>query len=417
MMLDHRTAEYAASLSASQTSRFASQTIPVAGDNQYPDGAGSIQIAALQQSAENQPELIEQVPGTINDIELMPSQPLRTSSARDDNSFSLNQQDDIAAVDDRTEKSNPVSILSKPENGLRVDAEGGIRDSIEFDAAESTSIDEFEGLETEESESWSPGDRNVLRGSNFRQDSSESLRLGSPESDEDQLESSFDDDFTDDDDSKNPLDKSCEEFRTELLKRPITEISLDISPPATIDILGKNKFRVWRDQNGIELTQGTIADLRRGYVIIDSGSGRVRIPYARLSDLDWLAISEFWNLPIECGLGSEQFVGRCWTPQSVTWHASSLCHKPLYFENIQLERYGHSYGPFLQPVASTAHFFTRLFFLPYNTAINPPNECQYALGFYRPGNCAPWLRDPIPISLAGAARQSTFILGISAFTW
>ncbi len=277
MTRDYRTADYTASLSASQASRFASQPIPVAGDHLYTEGNGSIQIAALQQSEENQPELIEQVPGTINDSDSMPNQSLRTSSARSENSFPLSQQDDFVATEDRTQKLNSVSILSKSDNGLRVDAEGIVGDAIEFDAAESTSIDEFDALETGESESWSPAGKNVLRGSNSRQDSPESLRLGSPESDEDQLESSFDDDNTDDD-SKNPLDKSCEEFRTELLKRPITEIALDISPPAKTDILGENKFRVWRDQDGIELTQGTIADLRRGYVIINSGSGLVRIP-------------------------------------------------------------------------------------------------------------------------------------------
>jgi hypothetical protein len=406
---------------SSPSPRFASQPIPVAGENQFAEGNGSIQNSAFQQSVESEPELIEQVPGTVDDFDPMPSQALRTSSANSGNPLPLGQQDDFAVAQDRTQKSNPVSILKKPDNELRVDAETEMDDAFEFDAAESTSIDDFESSDSGESDSWSPAGKNVLRDSNsrrYRQDSPDSLRLSAPESeDENQLESSFDDDDSDDDDSKNPLRKSCEEFRTELLKRPLTEISLDISPPAKTDILGENKLRVWRGQDGSELAKGTIADLRRGYVIINTDSGQVRIPYARLSDLDWMAISQFWNLPIECGLGNEQFAGRCWTPQTVTWNASSLCHKPLYFENVQLERYGHSHGPFLQPVASTAHFFTRLFFLPYNTAINPPNECQYALGYYRPGNCAPWLRDPIPISLAGVRRQSMFILGISAFTW
>ena len=215
------------------------------------------------------------------------------------------------------------------------------------------------------------------------------------------------------DDSENPLRRSCEDFRKQLLNDPLIDISLDISPPGNPDLFGENTVRVWRDQSGNELVRGSIADLRRGYVIIDSAAGgQVRVPYARLSDNDWLAISAYWRLPVECGLGAGNYVARCWVPQTVTWQASALCHKPLYFENRQLERYGHTHGPFLQPVASTAHFFSSLFFLPYNTAINPPNECQYALGFYRPGNCAPWLKDPFPISLAGATRQATVWAGI-----
>ena len=216
-----------------------------------------------------------------------------------------------------------------------------------------------------------------------------------------------------DDSRPSPLRKSCDEFRFELLdNKPITDIALDISPPAKTDLLGANVYRVWRDQYGNELAQGNILDLRRGYLIVGTGGGgQVRLPYARLSDADWLAISDYWRLPIECGLGQGVYNHRAWTPQTVTWHASSLCHKPLYFENIQLERYGHSHGPVVQPFASTVHFFGKLFFLPYNTAINPPNECQYALGFYRPGNCAPWLREPFPISLQGFARQTAFYTG------
>ena len=234
--------------------------------------------------------------------------------------------------------------------------------------------------------------------------------------DEDVLDDDFNLEDEENDIRNSPLRKSCEEFRLELLGKPITDIALDISPPANTDLLGGSVFRVWRDQYGNELAQGSIQDIRRGYLIIATSSGsHVRLPYARLSEADWLAVSDFWRLPIECSLGAGTYSPRAWVPQTVSWHASSLCHKPLYFENIQLERYGHSHGPFLQPVASGVHFFSRLFFLPYNTAINPPNECQYALGFYRPGNCAPWLRDPVPISLHGLARQTLFYSGVGYF--
>jgi hypothetical protein len=38
--------------------------------------------------------------------------------------------------------------------------------------------------------------------------------------------------------------------------------------------------------------------------------------------------------------------------------------------------------------------------------MNPPGECMYALGYYRPGSCAPWLIPPIPLSVRGAAAQA-----------
>jgi hypothetical protein len=43
--------------------------------------------------------------------------------------------------------------------------------------------------------------------------------------------------------------------------------------------------------------------------------------------------------------------------------------------------------------------------------INPLNECQYALGYYRPGSCAPWLLPPIPISVRGALAEAGTVVG------
>ena len=38
-------------------------------------------------------------------------------------------------------------------------------------------------------------------------------------------------------------------------------------------------------------------------------------------------------------------------------------------------------------------------------AIDPPNECQYVLGYYRPGECAPYVLDPIPFSVRAAVVE------------
>ncbi len=205
-------------------------------------------------------------------------------------------------------------------------------------------------------------------------------------------------------------ERGCDELRSLLLKKTIRDISLDISPPASSRRTEMGTItRTWTDPSGYVLASGTMVDLRRGYVILDSGQ---KLPYAKLSEADWSAIAENWLLPSVCSVGQYGSTERNWMPQTVTWHASSLCHKPLYFENIQLERYGHSRGPFMQPIHSTFHFFGSILFLPYKTAINPPNECQYSLGFYRPGNCAPWLIDPIPFSRDGIRRQTLVALGL-----
>ena len=79
-------------------------------------------------------------------------------------------------------------------------------------------------------------------------------------------------------------------------------------------------------------------DLRRGYVIIESDLGTEKVPYAKLSDGDWSTISQFWQIPELCSAGNQENKARNWMPQTYAWQASALCHKPLYFENAQLER-------------------------------------------------------------------------------
>lgn len=228
---------------------------------------------------------------------------------------------------------------------------------------------------------------------------------------DDSLDSIMDDKLEEPRDSVNkPQERSCEEFRTELLTSSIRDISLDISPKASsIRDQYMAISRSWTDRMGNIIATGSMVDLRRGYVIIDGVDGRQKIPYGKLSDADWAAISDYWKIPALCSVGNGVPVSRNWVPQTYTWKASSLCHKPLFFENIQLERYGHSRGPFAQPVHSVAHFFASLIKVPYHSAITPANECQYALGFYRPGNCAPWLIEPTPISLDGVKRQALWV--------
>jgi hypothetical protein len=236
------------------------------------------------------------------------------------------------------------------------------------------------------------------------------LELDSGVADEDPR--SDDQDGNDDENSKTSLlDQSCAEFRTNMFKTSIRDIALDISPPAiNADKNSMGVSRNWTDRQGQVIASGTMVDMKRGYVFLDNGQ---KISFARLSEPDLVAVSEHWNIPRSCLVSSTGTAERCWQPQSYQWTASSLCHKPLYFENIQLERYGHSHGPIRQPVVSVAHFFVSLATLPYQTAIHPLNECEYALGLYRPGDCAPWLKDPIPISLDGLKRQALVTTGLA----
>jgi hypothetical protein len=117
------------------------------------------------------------------------------------------------------------------------------------------------------------------------------------------------------------------------------------------------------------------------------------------------------DYPCECRLEGETFQQRRFATTMFTWKAAGNCHKPLYFEDWNLERYGHSHGP-LDPVFSAAHFFVTLPVLPYKMGVELPWECVYPLGYYRPGNCAPWTVPAAPISCRGFAVEAATVTGL-----
>jgi hypothetical protein len=103
---------------------------------------------------------------------------------------------------------------------------------------------------------------------------------------------------------------------------------------------------------------------------------------------------------------------RYWHGQLYFWDATALCHRPLYFEEINLERYGYGCCACLQPAASAAHFFGTVPALPYCMAAECPCECVYTLGHYRPGSCPPWRCHWPPSDPLAAAAEGGFMTGM-----
>jgi hypothetical protein len=94
------------------------------------------------------------------------------------------------------------------------------------------------------------------------------------------------------------------------------------------------------------------------------------------------------------------------------WCASNLYHNPLYFEDVQLERYGHvKCNEFVQPFVSVGKFGAQLVGLPYQMALDNPHDCRYALGYYRPGECAPRLHYRVPLNARAAIVSAPIYTG------
>jgi hypothetical protein len=43
--------------------------------------------------------------------------------------------------------------------------------------------------------------------------------------------------------------------------------------------------------------------------------------------------------------------------------------------------------------------------------LEPPCECIYTLGYYRPGSCAPYILDPLPLSIRAAMYEAAGVAG------
>ncbi len=221
---------------------------------------------------------------------------------------------------------------------------------------------------------------------------------------------------------------SCSERRARFQSRSIQDISLDISPSfgkglhntasdaeqERLNFAANAPVREWFNYKGELVTSGRLIDLRGDQIILDVQGTEEKILIQDLSDADLAYVGEAWYLPLDCGTGDPPFQGRDFTQTIYQWSAPGHCHKPLYFQQTQLERYGHSAGPIIQPVLSTAHFFSNIAILPYRMGIHPPNECQYSMGYYRPGDCAPYMMEPLPLSLRGMATQVTAMSGGAA---
>jgi len=246
------------------------------------------------------------------------------------------------------------------------------------------------------------------------------------EPDEEEREADDTDTMLRDDELEVPGKIDCNKFRQRIAEQTIDQVSLDISPPYRPDEINLEKYeelkadfdekqpiRDWRTIDGSPMASGRLRDLAYEKAIIETERGTTEaVPIDRLSEGDLAFIAEQWGLPVECLLEQTEPTPRSWVSTTMTWKASNLCHTPLYFEDVNLERYGHTHGPVVEPFVQSAHFFGNVIVLPYKMGVHSPHECIYALGYYRPGSCAPWIKQPVPISAKGAITQAVTTMGL-----
>lgn len=77
-----------------------------------------------------------------------------------------------------------------------------------------------------------------------------------------------------------------------------------------------------------------------------------------------------------------------WKTSVYAWTPPEFFHRPLFYEDVPLERYGHSVHPRLQPAVSTVKFYGDVALLPYRWLVESPRQWVSPLGYERPGDDA-----------------------------
>jgi hypothetical protein len=113
----------------------------------------------------------------------------------------------------------------------------------------------------------------------------------------------------------------------------------------------------------------------------------------------------------EKGEPDRPFIARNFAHMYYSWEPTNMYHNPIYFEDVALERYGHTRHFLIQPVFSGAKFALQFFGLPYQMTLYPFCSRQYSLGYYRPGECAPYKYYQIPLNAEAALVEAGVITG------
>jgi len=101
-----------------------------------------------------------------------------------------------------------------------------------------------------------------------------------------------------------------------------------------------------------------------------------------------------------------------WNWSVCQWAAPNTFSNPRYFEDRMLERHGHRrFSCYLQPFASGARFVSDTLLLPYEMAIRPGCDCEYTLGYYRPGSQVPGFFQRPPYDRDAVIIQSAYTAG------
>ena len=129
----------------------------------------------------------------------------------------------------------------------------------------------------------------------------------------------------------------------------------------------------------------------------------------------WILEYDFATIsPINDMANNRDLNGNYWGNKWGVWASPNARSYPLYFEQVNMERYGNHPRRFAT-VLSAAHFFGTIPLVPYKMGNHRPRECMYTLGAYRPGSCNPSYRHREPVTARGLVSQALITGAVIGF--
>ncbi len=181
-----------------------------------------------------------------------------------------------------------------------------------------------------------------------------------------------------------------------------------------VDVYDQNPIAIGSSEVAFALNPSA-ADADESQDSDDLGKNRLRTDIRKIRPTLSYAMKNIKQNQLPDGFNEKldqgEYIARQTSPAVLQWAPTNLYHYPLYFEDFALERYGHTYHPVVQPFASAGLFATQLAGLPYQMTLHPVHSHEYALGYYRPGECAPKKHYQIPFNEEAAVVQAAAIVG------
>jgi hypothetical protein len=117
--------------------------------------------------------------------------------------------------------------------------------------------------------------------------------------------------------------------------------------------------------------------------------------------------------PDEPVLSTEPYTGRVFPPAKEIVEPNYVCYCRLYFEQLNMERYGWDLG-FIAPFVSAGKFFWDVAWLPYHLGTEPCRKFECSAGYCLPGDPVPLLLYPPEISLIGTTLEAGTVVSLFA---